>query len=94
MQTYVFFKFTYPSKDWKKCKEDSSVNVGTREAKSYFLCLAPSYAHVDESDEIEKGPQPREGHVEDHVMLSGLDRGHLLKEPFSCNAIFSSNVIQ
>ena len=43
--------------------------------------LGPRHAHDEEGDGVEEGPERGEAHVSDHVVLAGLDGGHLFKEP-------------
>ena len=73
---------THPAPDGEEREEDGAVDVGRRVVE-IRVRLGPRVRHPDEGDEEEEGPEAREHHIRDDVMLPRLDGGHLLKEPGS-----------
>ena len=70
----------YPWENGEEGEEDGADDVGACEAE-HFITLAPGVTHVAEHHEEHEAPEPREGHVKNDKVLSGLDGRHLLKEP-------------
>jgi len=72
-----------PGKNGEEGKEYGANDVGAGEIELDLFSFAPSNDHINEGDEIKKGPQTGECHVEYDVVFASLDGGHLFKKPFS-----------
>ena len=71
-----------PRADRAEREENGADDIGAAVAE-LSVRFAPAVTHEAESDKVEESPDAGEGHVNDDVVLSSLDRRELLEKPLA-----------